>query len=257
MSGLTISVMRLRRILTRYFLLCMVLSPVLSQAQLKAFTENLAPLNYHHQGKLTGFSTELLQAMLKHADLHAEFVLQPWARSYQQVLQQPDSLIFSIARTPERIPLFEWIGPISPRRICLLKLSSRRDIQLANLTELKHYRLGLVREMASSKLMIAKNLVPDTAYDFAPTSESNIRKLMAGRVDLIVGSDWVTFYEAKRISAQADSVEVAWVLDDQSPYYFALNKQTNPLLLKKLRVAFEHLKANGSVERLRKRYLEK
>lgn len=229
-------------------------SSPLFASQLTAYTENLAPLNYEHQGKLTGFSSELLQAMLAQAKLSAKFVVQPWARSYQQVLQEPDSLIYTIARTREREALFEWIGPISPRRICLLKLRSRTDIKLRDLSTLSNYKLGLVREMASSQLLIDKHLVPDTAYDFAPTSESNVKKLLAGRVDLIVGSDWVTYYEARRLSGKSKSLVLAWVLDESSPYYFALNKQSDPQTLKALRQAFEKLKADGSVERLRKKY---
>lgn len=240
-----------------FFILCSLQSgqPLAAQ-ELLVLTEDLAPLNYQKQGQLTGYGTELLQAMLAQSKISAEFKVQPWTRSYQQALTQPNSLIYSIARTREREELFEWIGPISPRRICLIKLKSRTDIHLKELSELSRYKLGLVREMASSKLLMSKNLVADSAYDFAPSGESNIRKLMAGRVDLIVGSDWVTFYEARKLTGKKHNFEVVWVLDESSPYYFALNKESDAQLIKRLRNAFEKLKAEGQVEKLRAKYAE-
>ena len=44
--------------------------------------------------------------------------------------RQGNTLICSLARTPEREGLFEWVGPISERRILLYRHRDRIDINL-------------------------------------------------------------------------------------------------------------------------------
>lgn len=95
-----------------------------------AYTEELPPLNYQDGGQVSGFATELLQTVMQQAGYSVDIQLMPWARAYRLVMEGPDRIIYSITRTPQREPLFHWVGPISPRQIKLYRLNSRSDIQI-------------------------------------------------------------------------------------------------------------------------------
>lgn len=230
--------------------------PAWSQATtLEAVTQDYPPMSFIEGERVTGFSTDILNAMAAHAGLHAHIAVLPWARAYQTALTQPDTLIYTITRIPEREELFSWIGPITPRRIFLFKLRERKDIQIKSFADVYPYKVGLVREMATSKIALQKKFLDENKVDYAPTPESNLKKLILGRVDLIVTLDWNAYYQARQLGYDAGQIEPALLIDDTIDYYFALSKRSDPALLQKLRAAWEHVKASGQVEALRARYL--
>jgi polar amino acid transport system substrate-binding protein len=228
----------------------------LAAMELTAVTESLPPLNYEDNGVITGFATELLEATVQTAKLKkAQISLLPWARAYQTVLAQPNTLIYSITRNPEREALFEWIGPISPRQIFLYKLRERKDVRITSVADATAYKIGLVREMASSKDFVKLSGIAENKVDYAPTVESNMKKLFLQRIDLIVSQDWSAAFLAKSLNRKPEELEPVLLLNGTQSYYFALNKQSDPALVAKLRTAFETVQKSGQLEKLQNKYL--
>jgi polar amino acid transport system substrate-binding protein len=215
----------------------------------------LAPLNYEEQGVVTGYSTELLQAVLQTAGLSAPISMMPWARAYQTAQTQPNTIIYSIVRTAERESLFDWIGPISKRQIFLFKLRARKDVEVNTLADARNYRIGAVREMAATQQLIKQGFKPDENLDLAPTDESNVKKLFLNRVDLIAALDWSAYFLAKQNGHSATELEPVMLLDNSHAYYFALNKQSDATLTDKLNQAFEKVRASGQMDKLRSKYV--
>jgi polar amino acid transport system substrate-binding protein len=86
------------------------------------------PFNYEEGGAPRGLGTEVLQAIAADAGLELHIVFLPWQRALREVEQKPDTLIFTLARTPERETRYEWIGPFAPRKVYFWKLKARRDL---------------------------------------------------------------------------------------------------------------------------------
>lgn len=227
----------------------------LAATELTAVTESLPPLNYEENGIVTGYATELLQATVQTAKIKTRIDLLPWARAYQSVLAQPNTLIYSITRNPERESLFEWIGPISPRQIFLYKLRERKDVSVKTLADATNYQIGLVREMAASKDFVKLSGIAENKVDYAPTVESNMKKLFLRRVDLIVSQDWSAAFLAKSLNRKPEELEPVLLLNATHSYYFALNKQSDPALVAKLRAAFDTVQKSGQMEKLQNKYL--
>ncbi|MFZ6724859.1 substrate-binding periplasmic protein [Undibacterium sp. MH2W] len=232
-----------------------VLPMVTLATELTVVTENLPPLNYEINGVVTGYATEVIQAVLKKANIQTTISLMPWARAYQTTLTQPNTLLYSTTRTPEREELFEWIGPISSRQIYLYKLKSRRDIQLKSIADSTQYKVGLVREMAATKEYLTVSGIAESHVDFAPTSDSNVKKLLLGRTDLIVSQDWGAAFLMKSLQRDPAELQPVWLLDDKNSYYFAMNKQSDPALIQKIRGAFNKVQQSGLLEKLRNKYM--
>lgn len=232
--------------------------------EISALTENLPPLNYEQDGKVVGFSSELLDLMAKDADVEVTKQVLPWPRAYDMVGRQPNTLIYSLARTPEREALFHWVGPISSRRIVLYRLSDRSDISLKSLDEARAYRIGVVRESASAKGLIKLGfpiIGPQDemgpGLELGVQDESNMKKFMARRFDLLVSLDWAAAYNAKNIGLSPDDLQPAWVLDESLSYWYGLNRATDPDVAKRLNAALQKIKSDGRYLLLKQKYLPK
>lgn len=229
-----------------------------------ALTESVPPLNYEQDGKVVGFSSELLDLMAKEADIPIDKQALPWSRAYDMVSRQANTLIYSLARTPEREALFQWVGPISERRILLYRHRDRPDINLKSLDDARPYRIGVARDSASAKALIkqgfAINGLQDTlgpGLDLGTNDELNMKKFMARRFDLLVSLDWAAAYNAKNAGLQPDELQPVWVLDDTLSYWYGVNLATDPDVARKLNAALARLKADGRYLQLKQKYLPK
>jgi len=224
--------------------------------RLHGFTENLAPLNYEDElsGRASGFSVELLRLMAEQAGLPLDIEVLPWPRAVQAIPQTPNSLLFSLTRTPEREAQYQWIGPISPRRILVYRLSSRKDIQLRSLQQLKGLTIGVVRESAAARQLLADGLKPEEELEWARDDATNIRKLLAGRMDLLVMLDWAAGWHLRQLQLPYTTLTSVLPLDVSKSYWYGMPADTDPALLRRLQAALDRLKRDGRYDQLRQRY---
>ena len=249
---------------TRFAAWCMLLvAPLLATAlEISALTESLPPLNYEQDGRVVGFSSELLDLIAKESDVTVHKQLLPWSRAYDMVGRQATTLIYSLARTPERELLFQWVGPISSRRILLYKQSDRTDIAIKTLDDARPYRIGVSRESAAAKGLIKQGFavngaqdVPGPGLDLGAHDESNMKKFIAKRFDLLVSLDWAAAYNAKNAGLGADDLQAVWVLDESLSYWYGLNLATDPEVARRLNTALQKLKNDGRYLVLKQKYL--
>lgn len=235
-----------------------MLAPAL-QAQdllLHGFTENLAPLNYEDEvsGAARGFSVELLQLMAGELNLPLDIQVQPWPRAVQSVSQTANSLLFSLTRTPERESQFQWIGPISARRIMIYRLSQRSDVRLSSLQQLNGLKLGVVRDSATAKQLLAEGLRPEQEIEWARDDASNLRKLLAGRMALLVMLDWAAAWHLRQLHLPYTTLASVMPHDVSKTYWYGLPPDTDQALVRRLQAALDKLKRDGRYEQLRQRY---
>lgn len=240
------------------FLLASAAGAVRAQAgglRLQGFTENLPPLNYEEGGQARGFSVELARLICGEAGIGLEVQVMPWVRAMQSAAQQPASLLFSLTRTPERESQFQWVGPISPRRVMVYRLSRRKDLQPANLQELKGLRIGVVRDSASARQLLAEGLREDH-LELGLDDATNLRKLLVGRMDLIVLLDWAAAWHLRQHNLPMRTLTPVLPLDTSRSYWFGLPPDTDPALIRRLQDALDRLRRDGRYEVLRRKYFE-
>ena len=157
-----------RRELASWVVAAALVAPGCGHAQtpsLQGFTENLPPLNYAGgPAGADGFSVELLRLMAGEAGLSLDIQVQPWIRAMRSASEANNTVLFSLARLPEREALFQWVGPISERRIVIYRLKRRSDIRFSSLEQLNGLhglRIGAVRESATAKRLLALGLLPE------------------------------------------------------------------------------------------------
>ncbi|MEI7430566.1 MAG: transporter substrate-binding domain-containing protein [Betaproteobacteria bacterium] len=237
------------------------LSPaIVRAANLTALTETLPPLNYEVDGKVTGFSSELLDLMAEDAGLTINKQLLPWARAYRSVQSNKNTLIYSMVRNVERESLFQWVGPISQRRVFLYKHRDRDDISLKTIDDARAYRIGTNNESAATMSLLKQGFMISNnrstpGLKIAVDDETNMRKFIAKRFDLLVSVDWAAAYNTKNSGLNPNDIQPALLLDDSFEYWYGINLSTDPEVVRKLDLALQRIKKDGRYLKLQQKYL--
>lgn len=233
----------------------MALGGTFSVAQeISVVTEEWPPFNYTENGKVIGLSTEVVEAVFAHAQIPVKITVYPWARAYNLALEDANVAIYTIGRTPERESLFHWIGPITPRaKEALYKLKTRSDIVIATIEDLKQYHIGVIRQEIVHQILSAQGFEDGTQVQAVPTQEQNIKKLFAGRIDLLGSLDLVLAVEMKKAGLTMNELAEAFVLTE-GPGYLAFSKATPIEVVERVRAAFEYVNAQGLIKQVTDKY---
>jgi len=238
--------------LTVFFVITIFMLPVYGQS-LQVVTEEFPPYNYRENGKITGISTEVVQAILKKANINYNIRVYPWKRAYNLALKKENILIYTISRTPARENLFKWVGEIAPAGSSLFALSNR-DIKINTLDDAIKYKIGTVKEDVRDQFLKGKGfkrIISGNSY------EQNFQKLLKKRIDLWAMADLVAYHIIKKLGHPSNIIKKVLYLEEVSKkkYYVAFSKKTSDELVNKVRKVLEQLKKDGAIEKIHSKYL--
>jgi len=211
-------------------------------------TENLPPFQYVKEGKLTGGAMiELIEALIKEAKITATIDAYPWPRAYSIAIHQPNTLIFSMRKSASREKLFHWVGHLYTLRTQIAILSKRTDIKIKELEDINNYSIGVVRG-DYDQLLLQHLGVADKMYQGLSYKEL-WQMLGKERLDSIMTNPHTAKLMMKELNIDKEEITIPFVFDSTKDHLFlAANKQTEPLIIKKLTQALETLKANGTYQ---------
>jgi len=255
-----------------FFLFCFQLGliSVLAQAQTQSLTPDTTqlpdlhivttefpPYSYSVHLQLTGLATEVVNATLAKSGVQAKTCeIMPWARAYKLAQTQANTLIYSIARTPDREDRFIWIGAIAPYQIKLYKLRAREDIQLRTLEDAKAYMVG--GELADVKQAYLKKqgFIEGENLRLVADDELNLRMLFAGRIDLLPFNEFSLPLVADQLGLDASALEPALDMPEISyDLYMALSKTSSNALATRLQKSLQTLEQAGTLNAIQGKYL--
>ncbi len=230
-----------------------VILVAISYAQkINIVTSEFPPFNYVENGKDSGFCTEIVQAILQDLNFQGTIKTYPWARSYQMALKQKNTLIYTIARTPERENLFHWVGVIISGKTYLFSLRENQ-INLDSLSQANRFNVGAVLNGIRAKYLSAngvKNL------DLVVDSESNALKLIKKRIDLWAEDELSAVYVLKRMGYNSKLIlEKSFELNLKLDGYLAFSLNTNKAVIERFQNSLQKLKNNGEYEKIKKIYI--
>ena len=216
-------------------------------------TESLPPYSYDDEGTVRGLSTEVVLAVCAEAAVHCEIRLYPWARALATAQQRHNVLIYSIFRTPEREKQFRWVGEIAPRRAFLFRRKARTDIQVGSLEDAKRYAIGAVNGDARAEYLKSQGF---TDLQLVPDDYINLRKLQAGRIDLLLTNEFVFNQIAVAEGLDPRDFEKAYYLTQysQGDFSMAFGQNSDDALVERFRAALARIKASGQYERIVRAY---
>ena len=218
-------------------------------------TENFPPFNMAVDDKnfarddgIDGISAEIVRAMFKRAKIDYSLTLRfPWDRLYRLTLDKPNYGLFSTTFTPERQPLFKWVGPIAKTGWVLLAAPGN-NLSLKSLKDAAQYKVGAYKNDAVSQHLEGQGLTPVNAL----RDQQNVQKLLKGQIDLWATTDPVGRYLAKQEGVSGLTTVLRF---NEAELYLALNKDTPDEVVQRLQKALDELRSEGFVDDMTNSYL--
>ncbi len=219
------------------------------------FTEELAPVHYTEKGEIVGIATDIVRSIFKQVKLRPYILSYPWKRTYLNVLHTSGSFVYTINRTPDREKLFQWIGPILHKRTYLYRFASRNDIKVTVPADLKNYTTVVILGYALTKKLKDMGLSPTRELIVTRNKQEQMCVFLKGRADLITGNEF-TMERALAATGHCMDEVVPVLLMNEKGYYLAANKDTDPELVERLRLANTKIQQMGVVQQSIARYMQ-
>ncbi len=246
-----------KNILIIYLLLLPIFSFASDNIVKIAFSE-FSPFEYLKNGKATGFTIDLLTDIFEAAGYKPDFIFLPWNRALEVAKLGEVDVILHLKKSEEREKYFIYSDPMIYSEQYFFKKKTL-DIHPTNFAEIRSYNIATVngyfygKDFNNAKL---EHLVP--IYSSEPTI-ANLRKLVAGRVDLVACQVNVCNYfidHNKQEFADIDYIN-SLPIDESEPSYIAFpraNLEKSEILLKIFDVGLKKYIAEGKKAELIKKY---
>jgi polar amino acid transport system substrate-binding protein len=210
-------------------------------------TETSAPYSMREGDRVTGIGTDMVRAILERSGIAYSIDVLPWKRAYTQALERSDGCVYSTTRTPEREPLFKWIGPIGEAEWVLMARADRK-LNLQTLDDARPYRIGTYNGDARDVYLRERGFHVDPA----PNDLTNPRKLMLGRIDLWAASTRRSGATLERLGYAGKIVPV--LVFNRIHIYLACNRAVPDELVMRMNGAVEAMERDGSARAILRRY---
>lgn len=210
-------------------------------------TEASAPYSMREGDRVIGIGTDMVRAILERSGIAYTIDVLPWKRAYTEALERNDGCVYSTTRTPEREPLFKWIGPIGEADWVLMARADRK-LNLQTLDDARPYRIGTYNGDARDVYLRVRGFHVDPA----PNDMTNPRKLMLGRIDLWAASTRHSDATLARLGYAGKIVPV--LVFNRIHIYLACNRAVPDDLVTRMNGALEAMERDGSTRAIQHRY---
>lgn len=223
------------------FALALLLSGTANAETLKLLTEEYPPYNFSKNGVISGAAVEQAERMMKALGTPYSLKILPWARALSLTENQPWTCLFTTGHDDERDKRFKWVEPLLIDRMVMVRKTGS-GVNPANAEEAKRFTVGTQRDDFSANYL-HNNAFPKV--DLAADMETTAKKLLSGRIDLMMTSEKT--FETMR--DQGAALESALVLEGKL-YGFACNLDLPDSMVTAMQAQLDKLIADGTQDRI-------
>lgn len=213
-------------------------------------TSDLPPMTMPGEPGQRGVLLDLVEAMLRQADLAAQPEFYPWARAMLLAGDKPRTLIVPLNRTPEREARFQWLVKLYAQRFTFITLAGKPRVETAE--QARRLRIACLRGSSNLDQLQKQGVQPGRVYQSTSVADMQ-RALERGLVDALYGSELIHTDAWRRSGRNLALLQTGLTLESADIWLAAQGGITEAEQAR-LQHAHEALLADGSVERLFKRY---
>lgn len=145
-------------------------------------TEEYPPFGFTRGGEIVGSSVDQVRRIM--AEVHPDYRLDimPWARAIATAESSPDTCVFTTTLLPERKDRFKWVLSLNDDVLALVGRSGAGS-RPVSIEAAKTLPVAVYRGDSGEIFAKANGF---QRLDSAPSLELSLKKLLAGRVDLML-----------------------------------------------------------------------
>lgn len=236
-------------------LLCVAAANVpAAPAPITLLTEDWPPFNYSEAGQITGFSVEIVQAIMKELGVNYPFTVLPGPRAMVIFNSSPRTMFFSMIRTTERESRYKWIGPFGDQSIYFFKKKDS-PLQIRTLDDARQ-----VGKVCTRNVGLVFNYLTAAGFtnlDVGVNPAGIYLKAVNDRCDLAIGESALgVAYWLKRSNLPPDVLEQTSVKIIESPLFIAASKDISDKEIAAWQKALDKLKKSGEYAKMYQKYLK-
>lgn len=211
----------------------------------------IPPYAFEKGGALTGVIPEITQLVADKAGVPYTVQISPWARTYKMGLEDENTLLPTIYRTPEREKLFKWVGAVFPLKLWMFKLKSRSDIHIDSIGAAQAYQIGGENEDASTQYLIRQGFIQGKNLTAFTRGKQLVQMLRSGRLELVAAEELNFQYWVQELGLNFADFEKAYFLEGvPANLHLAFSRRTDDVILAKYQKALSQIKADGTFEKV-------
>ena len=220
-------------------------------APLKIYGMESKPTSFMRDGHADGLVVELVAAIQQRLGRPERVEIIPWGRANALAKAEPNVMLASVVRTPEREAVLHFVGPVFTTRVSAYVVKGR-------LAELRRKDPGLRKVRAGGQRgSIFVSLPRRMGYnltDEANTADAAAKMLMLRRFDLWFEAEELMPASMEQAGYRPDAVELAFNLSVNA-VYFAFSKGTSAATIVEWSDALRDMKRDGSLLKIRQKWL--
>ncbi|TIH18609.1 hypothetical protein D0S45_05165 [Marinifilum sp. JC120] len=216
------------------------------------------PYSCCRNGTLRGYDIELLQECFLRMDEELEIMLVPWKRALHMGMYGDADGVFGVLKLPERAEKMFFSVPVRDEKISFFVRHDSPLVYDEDLNKFRNFSFGVVSGYSYGKDVDAflKNDVPASRVEVGVSPEMNIAKLLKGRFDIYVGDTLSSLNTIHKmgVAGQVRNLGPPFSLSD---VHVAFSKKRKLGFLRdRFNIAFESMRADGTLDRIKKKYFD-
>ncbi len=217
----------------------------------RVYTEEIDPISYQENSIIVGIATEIVQEIFKQSGVAISIESYPWARAYNNVINDKNGFVYPLVKNNQRENEFHWIGPIIIRETAFWALKSRADITpVDDIEGLRQYSIGV-----TNKESIHQVLRDNSFSNLHPVTHSriNVMKLIHNRIDIMPANNYTVMKKIENTGYSKIELKKVYVYKTGG-YYLGVNKSVPLPVVDTLNRSLEEIKKTNFVEHIHVKY---
>lgn len=223
------------------------------QSKVKVVTEVLPPYQFlDKNNQASGYSVDVVNQLFNNAQIDFELDFYPWPRAYRAAINNKNTVIFSLARTPQRESSFLWIGKLHGEEYAFYRLKSMPNVEATSLQQIMNYSVAVMRDSPNDQFLTDQKFVE---IERTPDVSQTIKMLFEKRVDFLFGSDAALKSKTRQLGYNEELLKKVFRVPElDADLYIAIGLGSHPQLVYELQKSYQLMQQNGSLEQLQKKW---
>jgi polar amino acid transport system substrate-binding protein len=217
--------------------------------QLLITTEESLPSSMSKDGGQTvyGRTADKIHEIMQRSHIAYHIQSMSWNRAFELAKTQPDTCVFSTARTAERESYFKWIGPVG-NSIWVIVGPSDRFGKITQLDQIRDANIGVNLGDVLNGYMSQKGFNVVRSYD----DETSLKNMAVGRLDY-----WASDAEEANSKLTMHNLkgQLAILFNfGNVDYYLACNASVSDDMVSSMKASLKEMKADGTADKIDAKY---